>query len=516
MKRREHDWESRLDELPLGTGGFSMGTIQRVKERIAVEERRQGKRWIPLAAAALIAVALATVLLRTELGDRLSASLRKDEKENKPVISETETTALRIGYPSGGDAFMQKYGAPFTIRHPMVRFQYAEDIPQAGSLTDYKTWLAENNVDLIQIPLGYVGELASEGLLADLDTLLLRDGALETSLFAPVRETIREAGAGKLYGLTDTFSTYGLYYNRELFAERGIPVPEGTLTWAETTALAAKFVGMEKNGEPVYGLGFGYRSGLARNVTMVGRSLGLGTNAPDAPRSLLGSEAWTGLWTSFLQAYRDGWIAEGGTLENGQSYAMKELYKLDPFLNGRAAMTFQSSDYGSSLAGAREQLGFDDEWGIAPAPALDDLTRSGGQLLEIPYVLAIPSRSSKPDAAWELLKYILSPEQSERNARTSPYALPTVRPEASVLAGSDVQTGFYEARYDADLTLASLERASLPDYQALLNLAYQDGERRKHELLDGSLTVERFLQELDKQAEETLRQLDAAKEETSP
>jgi ABC-type sugar transport system, periplasmic component len=509
MKRAERDWESHLTETPLGTGGFSMGTIRKVKERIAVQERRKKKKIVPLAAAALVAVILAAVVFRSEIGSTL-ASWNKPEPEKKPVISETETTTLKIGYLSGADDFMRKYGSPFVIRHPMARFSYSANVPKMGSLEDYREWIENEEPDLVQIPLGYLDELSSAGLLTDLDALLLRDGIDEQNFYEPVRRTIREAGAGKLYGMADKFSAYGLYYNRELFAEFGIPEPSGSLTWEETMGLAARFAGSEKNGDPVYGLSFGYRPGLSLNAVTVGQSLGLGTYAPDGLRSTLSSKAWTGLWSSFVQGYRDGWIGGEQGMEQGKSYPMKELYKLDPFLNGRSAMTFQPSDYGSNLAGAREMIGFDDEWALLPAPALDESARSGGQAMEIGYVFAIPSRSSQPDAAWELLKYILSPEQTERQTRTVPYTLYTVKAETVDAFGP--QDAYYEARYDTSLSLSSLKQKADPAYQALLNLAYKSGQERERDLLNGSLGVEPFLKQLDNEAEETLRTLAAEKE----
>lgn len=510
MKPSERDWESRLTELPLGSGGFSVRTIRKVKERIALEEKRKRRRKLPLAIASLLAVSLAAVVFRSQIEGALASWLGPGP-EPVPVISETETTTFNIGYMYGSDDFMEKYGKPFIIRHPAVRFAFAEEAPLTVDIVAYKEWLERERPDLIQIPLAYLDDLSAAGLLAELDPLLLRDGIDEQGYHRPVSQVLREAGAGKLYGLADTFATTGLFYNRELFAARGIPEPSGSLTWDETLALAAQFAGMEKDGQPVYGLSFGYRPGLSSNVMSIALSLGMGMTTADGSRSSLGSNAWESLWTPFVQGYRDGWIANEAGMERGKNYAMTELYKLDPFLTGRSAMTFQSNDYLRNIEESREAIGFDADWGILPAPALDEAARAQGQAMEIPYVLAISAGSSQTDAAWELLKYIMSPEQAERRSRTAEHALYTVG-QQSTDAGAR-ETFFYEAAIDPSLSLVLHEQQTSPAYQALYALAAEEGRARTDELLSGALTVERFLEELDRQAEQALRELAAQEEE---
>ncbi|MDG0811723.1 hypothetical protein [Cohnella rhizosphaerae] len=82
---------------------------------------RRARRRRRVAAASVVALLIAgAAVFRGEL-----AELLKREEAAKPVISETETTTLNIMYWDNS-GFMSLYGQPFIIRHPSVRFEYAE------------------------------------------------------------------------------------------------------------------------------------------------------------------------------------------------------------------------------------------------------------------------------------------------------------------------------------------------------------------------------------------------------
>ncbi|MDG0794444.1 extracellular solute-binding protein [Cohnella ginsengisoli] len=98
----------------------------------------------------------------------------------------------------------------------------------------------------MQVPLAYLPELSAAGLLKPLDAWMKRDKVSDDSWQSAVKQTLREAGGGQLYGYAPEFTGHALYYNRKLFREYGIPEPTEGMTWEEVMNLAIKFDGVQK------------------------------------------------------------------------------------------------------------------------------------------------------------------------------------------------------------------------------------------------------------------------------
>ncbi|WP_233567939.1 hypothetical protein [Cohnella faecalis] len=110
------NWEEELSEMPTGAGGFSMRTIRKVKERIAMQEKKK-YRYRQAAAAIVCTVLLgAGYLLRDDLADWM-----RKAPAAKPVISDDEEVRLSVQYYDTG-SLLQRYST-FIIRHPSVRLE---------------------------------------------------------------------------------------------------------------------------------------------------------------------------------------------------------------------------------------------------------------------------------------------------------------------------------------------------------------------------------------------------------
>ncbi|MEK0313568.1 ABC transporter substrate-binding protein [Cohnella sp. 56] len=504
MKSERDRWQRTLSDLPLGSGGFGSHTMKSVKERIKMLERRARRRR-RAAATAIVALLIAgAVVFRGDLTNLLTP-----KETAKPVISETETTTLNIMFWDNS-TFMTMYGQPFIIRHPAVRFEYSA-YPGAGTgvanssvgIDRYREQLQQSHADLVQIPLAYVSELAADGLLKPLGAWMKRDKLTDESWNTAVRETLREAGGGELYGFAPEFAGYALYYNRDLFRENGVPEPTDGMTWEEAMNTAARFQGIKKEGKPVYGLSFGYSTNMGFEAMTIGDSQNLRLANAGLDQATANAKGWLDLWTKLADGHREGWINNVPDPEWEGGIDVNDLLKQDPFLNGRAAMTYAGNSYMQNLKDAPAATGFEADWAVVTQPRDKERDQAIGAF-EIPYILAIPAKSASADAAWELLKYIMTPSQSERYIRlTRNSSLPTVA--ANDGAGDSRSAVFYRASVDPVQILDTAKRNSDPVYSSLAAAVRTEAYNRTKDLADGTLDVPALLKELQTKAEQALQ-----------
>lgn len=270
------DWERELSEMPLGFGGFSTQTMKKVKERIAVMERRKSRRQLAVALAVLASLTVLGVVFRDRWTGWLSP---RPESDPAWLQAAEEMVTLRVDFYDG-PSFYTQYGDAFVIRHPSVGFETVASDAGPNRVTtpeEYARWVRENRIDLLRMPISYIDDLSRAGLLLPLDSLVERDHFDLGALYEPVVRAIREAGAGTLYGLAPMFSAYALYYNKSLFERHGVPLPADGMTWDDVLRTAARFAGLAADGQPVYGLSFGegWRPSTANRALEAGLHQGL-------------------------------------------------------------------------------------------------------------------------------------------------------------------------------------------------------------------------------------------------
>jgi ABC-type glycerol-3-phosphate transport system substrate-binding protein len=497
----DRDWERQLAELPLGTGGFSVKTMKKVKERIAMRHRKP-KRWVAVSAAALaLAAALTVWSVRGGAGEWLNGRLSPEPSPS--AADAAQEIRLKVQYWDS-ESFMQNIGRPFLIRNPSYRFETAY-LQSWRSVGDYIRWVRQERPDVLQIPLAYVDDLARAGLLLPLDDRIARDGYDLGGLYEPVVRILREAGAGKLYGLAPHFNTYALFYNRTLFEQNGVPLPQDGMTWDDVLRTAARFGGRSADGKPVYGLSFGgaYYGQSATPFTgieAIGATQGLQLLDAAGKRATAGTAAWRGIWEKVLPGYKDGWIANESRPPIQGSVLMTDLYKTDPFLTGRTAMTVRSGSYLGDILQAADKIGFRDEWGVVSQP-VDPAAPDRAARFDVEEIYAINAMSPNAEAAWKLLKYIMSAEQAQREERYIPYRQMHTRQSGWPEDYRSKATVFYRLSPDPAAVVGEAEREDLPGYRGKLSAIEEAGGKLSASAAAGELPLDRALAELQRQAE---------------
>ncbi|QUH01389.1 sugar ABC transporter substrate-binding protein [Saccharopolyspora erythraea] len=221
----------------------------------------------------------------------------------------------------------------------------------------------------------------------------------------------REPSSVPLYGLS-----YGLFYNKRLFAEAGITTPPRT--WAEFLDVAARLTDPARDRRGLVVAGASYTEN-AHFAFIFGRQHGVhfideqGRARFTSPRAIDAVQRYVELMSAHRVVEADD--AEIGTT----SEAVSE------FTNGRAAMLIAQN---SAIAAMRSNGMPDDAYGVAPMPVLDPLPR-GGQAVRSHVAgsnIAVFADSPKREQALRLVEFLTSAEE-QRILNGAYGTLPVVR-----------------------------------------------------------------------------------------
>jgi len=235
-------------------------------------------------------------------------------------------------------------------------------------------------------------DYASKGWTLDLEPMIERDD-LDVEDFWPA-QVAQMQYEGDLYALPYDFSDIGIYYNKDLFDEMGVPYPSDDWTWDDLASTAEQFVQEDADG----------------NITRWGLVI----------------YPWSWVWLGLLMANGGAVFNEDytqcvidspenlATLQFFQDMRSKGVYPelgatpegLDPFASGLVAMAFQGSWATQAM---RDRVGDAFQFDVAAMPkgttGRRGITPAGG-------AWSIAATSEHPDEAWEFIKFLTSTEST--------------------------------------------------------------------------------------------------------
>lgn len=284
--------------------------------------------------------------------------------------------------------------ARFEERNPNVKVQvdcasgdYAEGIyaqAAAGNLPDVVF-----SADLFTVP------FVTNGILIDLEQFAEVD---ETFSFDDIYENIlalgQVPGIPGTYMIPASWDSVQMYYNKTLFETSGAPVPQDDWTWDDLIA-ACKIV--QAANPDVYCIANGGVDGWDWWAYFIPWIVGYGgypvnsdftQSTFSTPESLAGIQAYVDQWTVHKVT-----IPLGVDLPGGRDGC---------FIGGNCAVMFMIP---GNMKTYREQI-TDFEWDVAVAPRhpVNHATGMGT------YGYGISKDSKHPEIAWELIKFLASPE----------------------------------------------------------------------------------------------------------
>ncbi|MGF2023009.1 ABC transporter substrate-binding protein [Enterococcus casseliflavus] len=206
---------------------------------------------------------------------------------------------------------------------------------------------------------------------------------------------------GDAYAVPFNTDTQVIFYNKTLFKEAGISEEQLPQTWEELETVARKLD--VKNGDDFERIGFYPLWNLGADVWALNADDGVSWFDKDENVKIVTDNKVEALeWILDWQEYYGQDTINRLEAEFGSGVA-------DPFISGLVAMRAQNINYYSSLA---ENAPDDFEFGVIQIPEKESgsghWSWGGGFVLEVPY------GAKDPEASYEFIKYLSTPEVQEK------------------------------------------------------------------------------------------------------
>ena len=224
---------------------------------------------------------------------------------------------------------------------------------------------------------------------------------IDAGMFPQAVQTYTEY-QGKRCALPMLADTYGLYYNKDLFAKAGIASPPKTMS--ELTEAAKKLT--VRDGDSFKVVGFDPAQGFYENAPahygpLFGAAWVDGDN-----KSVISKQPG---WVEFMN-WQKGLIDFYGfdKLRRWQAGAGDEFSASNAFERGKLAMAIDGEYRTAFIKAEHPKLNY----GTAPMPVADSHPELYGAGYVTGNIIGIPKGAKDKDAAWELVKYLTTDEHA--------------------------------------------------------------------------------------------------------
>ncbi|TVX96629.1 ABC transporter substrate-binding protein [Cohnella terricola] len=330
--------------------------------------------------------------------------------KSKPPPEPTELTIAFINQMTF-DAF---YSSTFQSVYPNMKFKivplvdpiYYPINPDFGS--PLKEMFETKKPDLVILWDAQYKHAADAGWLRDLENMASLNKFDLGTLHEGMLDRARNNEEGKLYGLSPTFNSSAVYYNKTLFQRYGVPLPEQDMTWDEILRLAGLFIDQPGGEDGIRGLSTKSLTKPFDLMSNIARTEGIEMYDKAANRLTFDSKSWHALISKVIAAYQRGTFVTEPYKTKGKYIGLDEMRDRDLFAHGKAALTVESDYYVTEL----KQLYVDFEWGVLPGPVQTRDPSRGGDI-SVDTMFAIPAKSGHPNEAWKLIEAVMSERMGE-------------------------------------------------------------------------------------------------------
>jgi ABC-type glycerol-3-phosphate transport system substrate-binding protein len=198
----------------------------------------------------------------------------------------------------------------------------------------------------------------------------------------------------ELYAMPYNMSDFGVYFNKAMFAEAGVPEPTNDWTWDDLWAAAAEFPQRDGKRQTRWGV----------NVTlsdwfMIGvlKSMGGSAFTDDGTKCTIDNPQATAFLQTLQDKIKAGLAPAAGAVPAG----------VNPFAAGMLAMNIDGS---WSTGATRDAVGRKFDWDVVKIPlgstGKREIVPAGG-------AWGISANCAHPEQAWDFLKFITANEQQQ-------------------------------------------------------------------------------------------------------
>lgn len=310
-------------------------------------------------------------------------------------------------------SFYQQYGMLFSALYPNIEIEvastqsvnYEEGKDMQKAMQDF---IAEQKPDVLMLGTDEYARMAGEGKLYNLESFIKKDKYDLEGIAPGVVDYIKQKSDGILYGLAPEFYSQAIFYNKDLFAKHGIPLPEDRMSWEKLLEIAARFPTTGSKEDRVYGLKAGYQSDLYQLGMTIGSSMGLSYINPTAKQLMINTDSWKTSFETADKAIKSGALfTEDPNQMNGGSSSYEDYLMRDPFISGKVAMTMESSYLINQIKEAKNVLKGKgvQNWDVVTMP-VNPQTPDESSSVNLSQIFAIDANSANVDAAWKFVSYI--------------------------------------------------------------------------------------------------------------
>ena len=340
-------------------------------------------------------VATACVLLAVTLPVTGCFGGGGSKKSSKGSSSKPVTLTAWVGWSAGTHELkaFKSLVDEYNKSHPTTHVKVVGDINDTKIVAAIRSGTAP---DIVSSFNSYnVGNYCGTGSWIDLTPYLKKDH-VDVNGFPKATRYYTQYG-GKRCALPLLADTYGLYYNKTLFAKAGIKSPPKTIS--ELTADAKKLTQRSSNGA-IKVAGIDPLIGFYENVPeRWGTSFGVKWLTPSGKSDLSKDPAWTKMMT-WHKSLVD-WYGYS-KLTRFQAGLGDEFSASNAFEAGKVAMNLDGEWRVAFIADEHPTL----KYGTAPMPVDDAHPELYGSGYINGTIIGIPKGGKHQDQAWQVVKYL--------------------------------------------------------------------------------------------------------------
>ncbi|PWV98685.1 multiple sugar transport system substrate-binding protein [Paenibacillus cellulosilyticus] len=483
-----------------------------------------------------------------------SSSGGSKESGDLGILDRDDKGTLKIGY-FDEQAFYSQYGNAFQAMFPNMTLEVISTEAAANAedpVAAMEKLIDEQQPDALLLTEEQYAALAKKGKLYDLDAVVKQDNFDLDSYLPSVIELLKARGGGKLYGLSPSFSSQALYYNKDLFDKYGVPYPTNGMSWEDVMQLAKRFpvkkgtagASLEKvrSDDALYGLTLPVQTTDSFElIRTIGEAKGLLYADRDSKLVTFDTAEWKAVVQSVVDGYKSGSISAPATGNGGGGGGMggklmikgmggNSTLSFGPdsmrFMSGQSAMSIDDTTLmnmmgvGTNMSVSTNAKGGDDKGGgeagpgpmgmidnwdvvsIPSDPAMKDVTGS----MKLPNVFAINASGDNLSAAWEFLKYANGDQLAKTSAKSSPTLSSRVAYKTD-LGGRNIDAFYTDKVNEQSL----LQAETLP--AGFANSFAEMAAGQINKAVDGTQTVDEAVKAIQSQGQNLLTKALASEEQ---
>ncbi|TVX89720.1 ABC transporter substrate-binding protein [Paenibacillus agilis] len=358
------------------------------------------------------------------------------EKPLLDELSEDGSGTLRVMYYDE-ESFQRQYGNYFSVKYPNMDIEVVStksfidgDGGNGGTILtpseiDQKlmSFIEKERPDIIYTNMDDLSKLVKQGKLYHMDPIIQQEGYSLDDMLPGLIAKLREKGDGGLYGLAPSFYTNVMFYNVDLFKQHNIQLPTNKMSWKQVLEIGEKFNQVGSGNERLYGLSGGQRDSY-EILSIMMQTSNLQWFDARGEKIIIDTPAWRELFSTVAKAIDRELIWVPSTKENGRlDYSTPE----DPFYNGKAAMTMDITymiDQMDNMWTWPDRKLKPFAWNIVTMP-IDPNYPNESPYVSTYDVFAINQDSPHKREAWELIKFIHSPDMAKVTSKMLAGDIPT-------------------------------------------------------------------------------------------